>query len=139
MKKLIVILSLFLLSCASTIIYSKEQSDYLVKIRQFPLEFEMPKEQVEEAWGRAQSFIGRYSSMKLQIVTDYVIQTYNPVGIGAEFGYYVTKTPMGVMVQFTVQCNVNNSLLNDHAMDNAHILASYIKTGELPYPYLIFK
>jgi len=137
----VAILVLALLTgCATTSMLklTPEEQMYLEKAKAFPLEFTIPKSQADEAWGRAQSFIGRFSSMKLQTVTDFVIQTYNPISPNVDFGYYVTKTPMGDKVQITVQCNVGNIFSGADANTNAHILAYYIKTGEL-VPRLIAK
>lgn len=130
----VVILVLGLLSgCATTSMLklTPEEQTYLEKAKAFPLEFTIPKSEADEAWGRAQSFIGRFSSMKLQTATDFVIQTYNPASPAVDFGYYVTKTPMGDKVQITVQCNTGNMFAGADANTNAHILAYYIKTGEL--------
>jgi len=90
-----------------------EEEAYLEKAKLFPLEFTMPKSEEDEVWGRAQSFIGRFSSMKLQIVTDFVIQTYNPRDTDVDFGYYVTKTPMGDKIKINVQCNTGNRFVQD--------------------------
>jgi len=109
--------------------FAREEQTYLAKAMPFPLEFTIPKGEADEAWGRAQSFIGRYSSMKLQIATDFILQTYNPSGI--DFGYYVTKTPMGDNVQITVRGLTDSWFAVAAANKNAHILAYYIKTGEL--------
>ena len=137
---IVVILVLALLAgCATTSMLklTPEERTYLEKAKAFPLEFTIPKSEADEAWGRAQSFIGRFSSMKLQTVTDFVIQTYNPRSTDVDFGYYVTKTPMGDKVQITVQCNTGNVFAEEDANNNAHILAYYIKTGELVNPRLI--
>jgi hypothetical protein len=71
--------------------------------------------------------------MKLQVTTDYVIQTYNPNqnDAGIEYGYDVTKTPSGADVQFDVQCSTNNMFEGGQAAQNAHILAYYMATGQL--------
>ena len=78
-------------ACATV---SPEQQRYLDGIAREPLTFRIPKAQDEEAWGRAQSFLGGYSSMRLPTVTDYVLQTYNPAQSQVDFGYNVTKTPI---------------------------------------------
>jgi hypothetical protein len=36
----------------------------------------------ETVWGRIQSFISKYSSMRIQISTEYTISTYNPSSHG---------------------------------------------------------
>ena len=97
-----------------------------------PLTFTVPKEQAGDAWGRAQSFVGRFSSMKLQTATEFIIQTYNPVGSSVAYGYYVTRTPLGADHQFEVQCVYGNMFSAQDANTNAHLAAHYIATGQLP-------
>jgi hypothetical protein len=116
-----------------------EERSYLERAEACPLEFTIPADEADAAWGRAQSFIGRFSSMKLQTVTDFVIQTYNPREGNVDFGYYVTKTPLGDQVRITVECIKGNLFSGADAKRNAHILAYYIKTGEEPSPKLIAK
>lgn len=137
-KVAIIVLTLFVLvGCTSITMknLTPEERNYFEIVEAFPLEFTMPKVEADDAWGRAQSFIGRFSSMKLQTVTDFVIQTYNPSDI--KFGYYVTKTPMGDEIQITVQCITEGLFSGVDAKRNAHILAYYIKTGELCNPKFI--
>ena len=88
---------------------------YVDQAKTQPLEFLVPKDSAADVWGRAQSFIGRFSDMKLQIVTDYVIQTYNPQGL--TFGYSVTKAPSGGSSQFNVQCFTGNMFASDSLVE----------------------
>lgn len=126
-------------ACAMLPQPTPEEQAVLDQAIAFPLDFTVPNSDAEMAWGRAQSFIGRFSSMKLQTVTDYVIQTYNPSSSGVAYGYYVTKTPLGDSMQFVVQCNTGNLFAMRDAVNNAHVLAYYMKTGELVNPILIKK
>lgn len=143
MIKKVLILSgslLFLFGCAAkfaTMKLTPDQKLYTEQMMAFPLEFEMSKTAAVDVWGRAQSFIGKYSSMKLQTATDFIIQTYNPGEYEVSYGYYVTKTPLGEKVQFTVVCNTGNMYRAQSATANAHILAYYMATGKLPYPEMI--
>jgi len=133
---LLSLLAALCFQCATTKSLTREEADYLMAIRRSPLTFQLPKAQADDAWGRAQSFIGKYSSMKLQVVTEFVLQTYNPSDY--KYGYYVTKTPMGENVEFSIQCLTAGFFADQNAAErNAYILAWYIKTGELPYPHLI--
>ena len=116
-----------------------EEQAFLNKANAFPLEFIVSNEDAEMAWGRAQSFIGRFSSMRLQTITDYVIQTYNPSSSGVAYAYYVTKTPLGDSTQFNVTCNTGNLFAMADAQSNAHILAYFMNTGELANPKVIKK
>lgn len=117
---------------------SLEEQTYLDKVWAFPLTFTVSKAEAEEAWGRAQSFLARFSGMQLQVLTDFVIETYDPLTVGYGFGYSIVKTPMSEEVQISVQCRPGVPLTrlwgSSDAERNAHILAYYMKTGELPYP-----
>jgi hypothetical protein len=98
-----------------------------------PTTFSLPKAEADAAWGRAQSFVGRHSNMKLQIATDYVLQTYNPTGSAVLFGYDCSRSPMGDSVTFTVTGTYGNMFSRESAVENAHYLAYYIATGkEMP-------
>lgn len=123
--------------CSPLFNFPSEQQAYLERAKSFPFEFIIPKSEADDAWGRAQSFIGRFSSTKLLTVTDFVIQTFDPMDCSDEYGYSVIKTPMGDHVLIAVGCMVGNTILWPKANKNAHILAYYIKTGEFPYPELI--
>lgn len=127
---LVVTTAFFVSGCVNL---TPEQQSKLKEVNAFPTQFTMDKSEAADAWGRAQSFIGRFSSMKLQTATDYVIQTYTPTqaDAGITFGYNVTKTPAGDVVQFDVSCSSNNVFAAGESMQNARALAYYIKTGEL--------
>ncbi len=129
--------------------FTAEQLAYVPQLEQVSLEFELAKTDVPDAWGRAQSFIATHSSMKLQLVTDYILQTYNPTGWG-DYGYYVTKTPAGDKVQITIRglAGVDTVLWGSFKasergpskpLTNARILAHYMQTDKLPHPELISK
>ncbi len=120
-----------LFGCTTIPKLTATQEAYLEAAMATPLTFTLPKSQVDEAWDRAQTFIERFSSMKLQILTAHVIRTYNPTGAFTTFGYYLRKIPMGDTTQFTVQCICNSMSPTDQSLENAHILAYYMKTGNL--------
>ncbi len=109
---------------------------------EFPLEFNISKKKANDAWGRAQSFIAKYSSMKIQTVTEFIIQTFTPPETDYrfnrrfDFGYSVAKTPLGKKVQITVSCQKSSiagseNLFESEKEMDAHLLAYYISTGEL--------
>lgn len=148
-------LGLLLVSCASfrssiygIVDYSKatdEQKAYLEKVKNQPLVFNISLNDEEEAWDRAQDVVSNYSSMKIQVVTESVIQTYNPVNIGkydvqCKWGYDLNKIKsskrLTIKVSSSTQC-VGLKSAKEAAIINAHIFSYYIKTGELPYPELI--
>lgn len=85
------------------------------------------------AWGRAQVFIVEHAGMKLQLVTDYVLETYNPRG-GALFWYRVTRTSLGDgNSRIDVTCVFGDPLagMEERAIQNAKVLAHFIKSGEI--------
>jgi|ETN02SMinimDraft_2_1059926.scaffolds.fasta_scaffold86259_1 hypothetical protein len=93
--------------CMAVAPRTPEERAYVAKVNIVPLEFVIPASQSELAWGRAQSWIGRFSSMKLQTVSDYNIQ-------------------------INVQCSTGNMFAVDAVDRNARILALCISSGEMP-------
>lgn len=143
MKKLsISFMVLSLIGCATMgRQMNPEQSSYLSKALTTPKELIIKKDKSEEAWGRAQTFISRFSDMKLQIATDYVLETYNPAG--TQIGFKANKTPMGDKVKVQALCfysNENPLISSDiakRAYVNANVFRYYILTGEEPPPDLL--
>jgi hypothetical protein len=123
--------------------YPALQQAYIEKVMASPLEVNIKKSQIEDAWGRTQAFIAKYSDLKIQTVSDYSIQTYNSYRIFM-YGYTAIKTPAKDGFTITVNCISANSLSRStrekmqDALDlNAHIFSYYVETGELPFPELI--
>ena len=141
MRLVITVLLIVLGGCASTL--NKEDSSgvqlYINEVKSFPLNFTITKSEEKEAWERAQSIIARYSSMPIQTLTEYAIQTKEPERNTAKYGYHVSKSTKGENVHITVICSCGKRLLIQSTVMNARILAYYIKTGKLPYPELITK
>lgn len=128
-----VIALVFFLSSCTTYSFkgtTPEAQEYLNKAREFPLEFNISKEEEYNAWGRAQSFVGTYCPMKLQIISDFVIETYNPSE--NRYGYHIIKTPTNNKLQISVQCTPGEYASKEIANDYAHICAYFIKTGIAP-------
>jgi hypothetical protein len=140
---LLTLITLISIGCATTIRQvdlSPEDLQYLQNVTTFVTRFTVSKDDSGDAWGRAQSFIAQASDMKMQVVTDYVIETFYPnrdaVGPIPHYGYKVVKTPMGNDYIITVECSYSNSFTGDIATQNARILAYYIKTGQLNSKYI---
>jgi len=118
-----------------------EEKAWMDNVMSEPLEFELKAEEEKVAWSRAQSWISQYSGVEVKIISDSVIETEVPE---STTGYKVIKThrPDG-----SFMIKVNSVSTNALGLDllgtskdaeiNLHILAHYIKTGDLPYPYLI--
>ncbi len=138
-KILIIFITISLLGCGMSLINTTNISDddrnYLDRASVFPFEFIISKDEDEGTWKRAQSYIGLYSSMKLQVATDTILETYNPVGV--RFGYRVVKTPLpDDTFRISVTCTSGNMFAIRDAERNVRIFSMYIKTGELPQQFI---
>ncbi|MBI1318324.1 MAG: hypothetical protein GC168_05140 [Candidatus Hydrogenedens sp.] len=130
-------LALLLVGCVTTIdptTVTPEEREYHEQYSTFPTEFEVPESEAETAWARGIRYISDHSGMKIQTSTDYSISTYSPTGHGAYyFGYSITRLPENDTVTFKVDClrDMENFGDLEVANNNAHILAYYMKSGEL--------
>jgi hypothetical protein len=106
---------------------SDGEKGWLKKVMSTPLIFSVPNEKAEIVWGRIQSFIGTFSPLKIQVATDYVIQTYS-----GDFAYSATRTPGETETMFSVICSVEAGWFGNanKAELNSHILAYTALTGE---------
>lgn len=123
-----------------------EDQAYLKELETQPLTFEISRAAAEDAWGRAHTFLSKYSSMKIQSASDYALQTFNPIfqpamlppSLGSvTYGYHVLRTPDGDKFKFEVAClrvqhPMKDAEIARTADRNARILAHYIVTGQLP-------
>jgi hypothetical protein len=139
-----VVLSMLVLVCGCTpaIKLNGEQQAYIDKVMKEPLSVAVSASEAETAWGRANTFVARYASMKIQVSNDYVIETYNPTDgkgfLDFNYGYSVSKVPVKDGFVFEVSgMSSGGNLAKGKTARNAHIFAYYIRTGELPYPELI--
>ena len=112
------------------------QQSYMTKVSAAPTTFRIPKNQSDNAWQRAQVFVSKYSSMKIQTSTNNVLQTYNPTG-ALSFGYNINRLDMGDSTEFSISGTTSNPFAHDKANNNSHICADYVASGELPFPELI--
>jgi len=147
---LLCVSSLFLWGCAVSMTgmfhtpKTPEEQAWLDNVMNEPFEFEMKAEEEKVAWSRAQSWISEYSGVPVKVISDSIIETEVPGG--GNLGYKVIKTqkPDGnfsIKVGSVVESGgALSALVLGEAKDsqvNLHILTHYIKTGDLPYPYLI--
>ncbi len=130
------------LSCAGSFELSSDERTSLGLAMAQPLTFTVERYRSLEAWDRAQSFVNRYSTMKLRSGTDSLLVTYetpiyqlvpSPVepGAGIRFGYTVSRSSTTEGIQIGVSCAPSSKLGQDDADQNAHIAAYYIMTGTL--------
>jgi len=131
---ILILACLLAVSCAKPPTLTPEQQASTDKAMQHPLTFAVPYAEAANAWGRANAWLAQYASMKLQVVTDYALQTYPPHEI-MQYGYHVTRAPIDGGFSFTIECRPFSGNLfwngDDEANHNAHILALYTATGEL--------
>lgn len=136
-RLLALLLTATLASCgaARTATTAAEQA-YIAKVDATTPRFKVPRAAIEDLRGKAQVFINRYSPMKVQTTTDFVINTYNPSeGL---FGYNVTIEPQGDEMEVEIGCVYKkkeydfNAINNERAAErNARIMALYLQSGEL--------
>lgn len=127
-------------SCAPPHVLTAQEKAYASAMRAFPTEFSVPKDQSDEAWGRANRFLSKFSVLRLQMATDMLLTTYNPYKIG-QYGYEITRMSGRENVTFNVECSsFTGNIFSDErheANQNAHIAAYYIATG-IVEPYFIY-
>lgn len=149
MRLMIAIAALLAAGCATApAAGTPQEAAYLDGLMKESPEFDLPKDQADDAMGRAQVFIANYSSMKVQTATPNLVETYNvPQGnilMPQQFGYQITRANIGDRAHLVVKCF--NGLegafqASAHAAPerNARILAAYMKTGKIEFPDLIAK
>lgn len=84
-------------------------------------------------WQRAQLWLAKHSTMKVQTATDVLIQTYNPGANVAAYGFSVTKEPIVGTDRYRIQVEaVCTSWLGcaPTPEDVRSAFLYYVKTGE---------
>jgi hypothetical protein len=131
-----------------SLVMTPENSQWLARVKSYPTEFELSADSARTAWGRAQAFVAQYSSMKIQLVSECVIDTYNPdlsssecvryysINSPVRYGYLITKVDLGDRFRFKVTCTNNNPFAFD-IDSNAKIAAYFMMTGRLEHPDLV--
>jgi hypothetical protein len=108
---------------------SPAEQTYLERAMAQPLTFMVKSEDTQRLWGVAQAFIGKHASMKIENVSEFIIETYNPYG--TRFGYRVVRTPKKEGDEFSITCLYDNTFSKNDADQNAHIFAHYLMTEEI--------
>lgn len=131
-------ISLFMVAflCCGAILFGSQklkpkEIEYLEKAMDTELKFVLPVEEAEEAWKRIKTFIKKFSSMKIKISDDTVIETLPPTRGMMRYGYRAIQTPSYEGMEIAVACTFGNAFAREHANKNAHLLAYYAQTGEL--------
>jgi len=120
------------------------EREYLDKVWETPTKFKVSSlEELESARGLAYIFLQQYSSVKVSVFAENVIQTYDPEY--GQFGYQITFTREDLDNYISIQCltpkPTKASEEYDYSMQaelNAHILAHYITIGTI-WPKFIKK
>lgn len=82
-------------------------------------------------WERAQLWIANHSKWKMQISTDVLIQTYNPVNHDVSYGFAVTKEPIGngrYLIRLALACG-NLYGCDPKPIDVSKAFYYYVKNG----------
>lgn len=134
------ICSLLIIAGCSTSHYERK---YLRRVDEVPLTFQVPQSSADSAWQRAKYFVATYTSRKIEQMDDSSIVCERPsffdLLLTSNYGYFVSRSSDGTSTRFTVDCFSGTPPLWSQSRHNAHILADYIRTGNLPYPNLIAK
>jgi len=131
------------ISCASTAVLDltgEEQASMNLAMA-MPLSFSVPRDRAMETWDRAQTFLDRYSTMKLRASTEFTMQTYDPprpyqppgteVAEPIRFGYGFSRTAIDDSIRMDVRCITNRDIAAADADKNAHIAAYFVLTGRI--------
>lgn len=149
MKKSMILLAgiFFISACAATGPLTDDEKAYLASISSESNRIVISKDNIADAWGRANSYVVKNSSMKIQTANDYLIDTYNPSALSSSdystyYGYRVTKTPVDGGYEVEIVClraGTFTGLQKNLCPQNEKIFSNYLRTGQLPYPGLIAK
>lgn len=138
--------SIVFFSCSNTSMMklTDEEQLYFSSAMKNPTTFKVSQEDGPAAWGRAQNWIEKYSRTKLEVITDSILQTRNPVGDGVNlgpvnFGYHISRTDLVDSLEIKVVCLTDNIFNDKDRERNEHLLAYYIKTGIEPPATIIAK
>lgn len=67
----------------------------------------LPKSQSDDAWGRATVYVNKHATLRIQVASDNIIDTYNPVsdrnGVRSGSGYTITRRSIGDSVVIEIE------------------------------------
>ena len=83
-------------------------------------------------WQRAQLWLGKHATTKVQTATDVVLQTYNPRPDAPEYSFSVTKEPIGGdRYKISAEAFCGSMLgCSPRKIDVHNALLYYVKTGD---------
>jgi hypothetical protein len=86
----------------------------------------------KQDWERAQLWLAKHSSWKLQTSTDVLLQTYNGTQYSPTYAFSVTREPLGSgQYRIAMELGCGNPLgCNPNALDVRTAFLYYVKTGQ---------
>lgn len=110
---------------------SPADAEFLRQAESAPLVFRVPKERAEEIMGRAQSYLGLYSRIKIQTATPFLVETYGGDPYRPATSYRIVRRDVGSEAEITVITWSTNEFWRDATKRNAALLSYYLQTGEI--------
>jgi len=107
------------------------ERDYIAKAARQPLEFVVDSTSRSFVLDRAHRYLFDHCALKLQISDDRLVETYNP--ISSEYAYTILVNETQGKSRVKVKCTSRLPADEDKgAIQNAHVAAYAIATGEMP-------
>jgi hypothetical protein len=112
-----------------------DEQAYVSKISSASPTFEVEKSKSEKVWSRGNSFINKYSGMKIQSSNEFHVSTYDPNASDlGTIGYELTKELNGNKVKFSIKCLtkfMNAKYTPEVCANNEKVMSHYMQTGEI--------
>ncbi len=133
MRKLLILAASFCLTSCVTMIESDKLSEsekaYINEVKSAKTSFVQPKSNADEIWSRGINFISKYSGMKIQNSSDFLVETFHPESsdLGTT-GYKLNKLLNGNEVTFQIEClykRTNMKFTKEVCQTNEQILSLY--------------
>jgi hypothetical protein len=99
-------------------------------------EFEVDSAKNNESWARATIAISKYSTMKLQLSNDFLLETYNPLTY-TDKAFTITRMPKGTKFLYDVKVRTKSGNYVSECTQLSKLVAFYIANGERinEFPY----
>jgi hypothetical protein len=132
MRKLfsVVFVSIGIAGCAGPkMTYTPDQEFYVHKAMSEEADFTIPIQLRNDVWDRGQALIGRFRVMKIQTLSDNVIQTYIPNNEAAPW-ISVARSQMGDSDYVTIRSSPVSDTMVSQRLE--HVLSYYMFYGTEP-------
>jgi hypothetical protein len=110
-------------------IYTSEQEMYVHRATSEEADFTIPSQLRNDVWDRGQAFIGRFRVMKIQTLSDNVIQTYVPNNEAAPW-LSVARSQVGDSDYVTIRSSPMSDTTVSQRLE--HALSYYMFYGVEP-------